>query len=108
MLFVICIYVPTLNKIYLLTCLDTHWANPQFSVTLSDRDEDGDNVCSLVIQLMQKDGRKLKQFGKKNQHIGFFVYQVQFMYYCRLEHHACLFLNIMYILILLSSNKFNI
>ncbi|OPL33206.1 hypothetical protein AM593_08224, partial [Mytilus galloprovincialis] len=42
---------------------------------LSDRDEDGDNVCSLVIQLMQKDGRKLKQFGKKNQHIGFFVYQ---------------------------------
>ncbi|XP_063418654.1 calpain-9-like [Mytilus trossulus] len=54
---------------------DTHWSNPQFSVTLSDRDEDGDNVCSLVIQLMQKDGRKLKQFGKKNQHIGFFVYQ---------------------------------
>jgi hypothetical protein len=51
--------VPTLNKIYLLTCLDTHWANPQFSVTLSDRDEDGDNVCSLVIQLMQKDETKL-------------------------------------------------
>lgn len=54
---------------------DTHWSNPQFSVTLSDRDEDGDNVCSLVIQLMQKDARKLKQFAKKNQHIGFFVYQ---------------------------------
>ena len=69
---------------------DTHWANPQFSVTLSDRDEDGDNVCSLVIQLMQKDGRKLKQFGKKNQHIGFFVYQVQLINYCTLEHIICL------------------
>ncbi|OWF56833.1 calpain-A-like isoform X3 [Mizuhopecten yessoensis] len=55
---------------------DTHWTNPQYRVTLSDMDEDGDNVCSFIIQMMQKDRRKMKQKGKKNLYIGFVIYQL--------------------------------
>ncbi|XP_078313681.1 calpain-9-like isoform X1 [Crassostrea virginica] len=55
---------------------DSHWTNPQFKVTLSDTDEDGDKVCSFIVQLMQKDRRKIKDKGEKLIYIGFLVYWV--------------------------------
>ena len=56
--------------------VDSHWTNPQFKVTLSDTDEDGDKVCSFIVQLMQKDRRKIKDKGGKLIYIGFLVYRV--------------------------------
>ena len=55
---------------------DTHWTNPQYLVSLSDTDEDDDNHCSFIIQLMQKDRRKIRQKSKKLLYIGFVIYKV--------------------------------
>ncbi|KAK3093798.1 hypothetical protein FSP39_020376 [Pinctada imbricata] len=55
---------------------NTHWTNPQYKVTLSDVDEDGDNVCSFLVQLMQKDRRRMRQKGRKYLYIGFLIYKV--------------------------------
>ncbi|XP_012942074.1 calpain-9 [Aplysia californica] len=54
-----------------------HWSNPQYFLKLEDTDEDDDNVCSAIIQLMQKDRRKIKQKGEKFLYIGFNVYQYE-------------------------------
>ncbi|XP_041352940.1 calpain-9-like [Gigantopelta aegis] len=54
---------------------DTHWSNPQYFVSLQDTDEDDDNHCSFIIQLMQKDRRKIKQKSKQFLHIGFIIYK---------------------------------
>ncbi|KAL3874801.1 hypothetical protein ACJMK2_037770 [Sinanodonta woodiana] len=57
------------------TFTDTFWTNPQYKVTLQDTDEDDDHVCSFIIQLMQKDSRKMKHKGQKLLYIGFVVYK---------------------------------
>lgn len=55
---------------------DTHWCNPQFRVKLQDTDEDDENMCSFIIQLMQKDRRKMKNKGERLVYIGFIIYRV--------------------------------
>ncbi|XP_074662514.1 calpain-9-like isoform X2 [Tubulanus polymorphus] len=57
-------------------CKETHWMNPQFKVTLSDSDDDEDNLCSLIIELSQKDQRRMKHKNLKNLDIGFVIYQL--------------------------------
>lgn len=55
---------------------ESHWANPQYVLKLQDTDDDDDSVCSIIIQLMQKDRRKIKQKGENYQYIGFVIYRV--------------------------------
>ena len=55
---------------------ESHWANPQYVLKLQDTDDDDDNVCSVIVQLMQKDRRKLKQKGEMFRYIGFLIYKV--------------------------------
>lgn len=55
---------------------DTHWCNPQFRVKLHDTDEDDEKMCSFIIQLMQKDRRKMKNKGERLVFIGFVIYRV--------------------------------
>ncbi|KAK6998453.1 calpain-9 [Biomphalaria glabrata] len=55
----------------------THWTNPQILLKLNEGDEDEERVCSVIIQLMQKDRRKIKQKGEILRYIGFFVYQYE-------------------------------
>lgn len=55
---------------------DTFWTNPQFKLKLEDADDD-DNVCSVVIALMQKNRRKLRKEGLDLETIGFAVYEVR-------------------------------
>ncbi|XP_056022361.1 calpain-9-like isoform X1 [Ostrea edulis] len=55
---------------------DSHWTNPHFKVSLSACDEDGDRMCSFIVQLMQKDRRKIKHKGEKLIYIGFLVYRL--------------------------------
>ena len=55
---------------------ESHWANPQYVLKLQDTDDDDDNVCSVIVQLMQKDRRKLKQKGEIFRYIGFLIYKV--------------------------------
>lgn len=55
---------------------DTFWTNPQFKLKLEDADDD-DDVCSVVIALMQKNRRKLRKEGMDMETIGFAVYEVR-------------------------------
>ncbi|XP_068177285.1 calpain-9 isoform X2 [Antennarius striatus] len=54
--------------------IDTFWTNPQFKVKLEDADDD-DDMCSLVIALMQKNRRRLRKEGLDLETIGFAVYE---------------------------------
>ncbi|XP_066277386.1 calpain-9-like isoform X3 [Branchiostoma lanceolatum] len=49
-------------------------ANPQFKVNLTDAD-DGDDLASCLVSLMQKDRRKQKHLGKTNLFLGFYMYE---------------------------------
>uniref|UniRef100_A0A7N8XC03 Calpain 9 n=1 Tax=Mastacembelus armatus TaxID=205130 RepID=A0A7N8XC03_9TELE len=55
--------------------IDTFWTNPQFKLQLEDTDDD-DDVCSVVIALMQKNRRKLRKEGLDLETIGFAVYKL--------------------------------
>ncbi|XP_041820264.1 calpain-9 [Chelmon rostratus] len=54
--------------------IDTFWTNPQFKLQLEDADDD-DDMCSVVIALMQKNRRKLRKEGLDLETIGFAVYE---------------------------------
>jgi len=54
--------------------IDTFWTNPQFKLVLEDADDE-DDVCSVVIALMQKNRRQLRKEGLDLETIGFAVYE---------------------------------
>ncbi|XP_059533282.1 calpain-9 [Myotis daubentonii] len=54
--------------------LDTFWTNPQIRLSLTEKD-DGQEACTLLVALMQKDRRKLKRFGANVLTIGYALYQ---------------------------------
>ncbi|XP_066235225.1 calpain-9 isoform X1 [Saccopteryx leptura] len=54
--------------------LDTFWTNPQIKLSLTEKD-DGQEGCTFLVALMQKDRRKLKRFGANMLTIGYAIYQ---------------------------------
>lgn len=58
------------------SCRDTHWTNPQFKVTLRESDDDEDNMCSLLVEVTQKDRRKIKMKQAPYLSLGFALYKV--------------------------------
>uniref|UniRef100_A0A8D2A3H6 Calpain 9 n=1 Tax=Sus scrofa TaxID=9823 RepID=A0A8D2A3H6_PIG len=54
--------------------LDTFWTNPQIKLSLTEKDE-GQEECTFLVALMQKDRRKLKRFGANVLTIGYAIYQ---------------------------------
>ncbi|XP_016051547.1 PREDICTED: calpain-9 isoform X2 [Miniopterus natalensis] len=54
--------------------LDTFWTNPQIKLSLTEKDN-GQEECTLLVALMQKDRRKLKRFGANVLTIGYAIYQ---------------------------------
>ncbi|KAK2490635.1 hypothetical protein MC885_019319 [Smutsia gigantea] len=54
--------------------LDTFWTNPQIKLSLTKKDE-GQEVCTFLVALMQKNRRKLKRFGANMLTIGYAIYQ---------------------------------
>ncbi|XP_052022449.1 calpain-9 isoform X2 [Apodemus sylvaticus] len=54
--------------------LDTFWTNPQIKLSLTETDE-GQEGCTFLAALMQKDRRKLKRFGANMLTIGYAIYQ---------------------------------
>uniref|UniRef100_A0A8D2BBR2 Calpain 9 n=1 Tax=Sciurus vulgaris TaxID=55149 RepID=A0A8D2BBR2_SCIVU len=53
--------------------LDTFWTNPQIKLSLTEKDE-GQEGCTFLVALMQKDRRKLKRFGADMLTIGYAIY----------------------------------
>uniref|UniRef100_A0AAQ5YQW2 Calpain 8 n=1 Tax=Amphiprion ocellaris TaxID=80972 RepID=A0AAQ5YQW2_AMPOC len=57
----------------------TFCSNPQFLIRLQNVDDDphdGEDGCTVLIGLIQKDGRRERRFGRELNTIGFSVYQV--------------------------------
>ncbi|XP_028424079.1 calpain-9 [Perca flavescens] len=55
--------------------IDTFWTNPQFQLQLEDAEDDNDDVCSVIIALMQKDRRRKRKEGMDLETIGFALYK---------------------------------
>lgn len=54
-------------------------SNPQFVVHLEDVDDDpmdGEDGCTFLVGLMQKDGRRKRRLNHKLEPIGFAIYKV--------------------------------
>uniref|UniRef100_A0A8D3BHN8 Calpain 8 n=1 Tax=Scophthalmus maximus TaxID=52904 RepID=A0A8D3BHN8_SCOMX len=57
----------------------TFCSNPQFLVRLQDVDDDphdGEDGCTVLVGLMQKDTRRERRFGRDLNTIGFTIYKV--------------------------------
>ncbi|XP_061669201.1 calpain-3b [Syngnathoides biaculeatus] len=57
---------------------DTFWTNPQYHLQLYEDDdpEDPQELCTVVVALMQKGRRMQQQFGPRFLTIGFSIYEV--------------------------------
>ncbi|GIY53238.1 calpain-B [Caerostris extrusa] len=54
---------------------ETFWMNPQFRIILEDVDEDDDDdLCTVIVGLMQKNRRCKRQMGSECLTIGFAIY----------------------------------
>ncbi|KAI5622326.1 calpain-1 catalytic subunit, partial [Silurus asotus] len=53
----------------------TFWINPQYKIVLKDTDTEGQDGCSFLVALMQKDRRLLRQEGKDMETIGYAIYE---------------------------------
>ena len=58
--------------------LQTYAMNPQYIITLIDKDEDDEHdKCTLIIALMQKNHRIKRKMGVDTLTIGFAIYEVK-------------------------------
>ena len=58
-------------------CSETHWWNPQYKLSLQHTDDEDDKVCTVIVELLQKDGRALRHKLTNYTDIGFVVYKVR-------------------------------
>uniref|UniRef100_A0A665VTU3 calpain-2 n=1 Tax=Echeneis naucrates TaxID=173247 RepID=A0A665VTU3_ECHNA len=68
----------------------TFTSNPQFMVRLDDVDDDpldGDDGCTFLVGLMQKNGRRQKRLDRELETIGFAIYEVPEQYKGRSNVH---------------------
>ncbi|XP_070833125.1 calpain-2 catalytic subunit-like [Chaetodon trifascialis] len=68
----------------------TFSSNPQFMVRLEDVDDDpldGQDGCTILVGLMQKDRRRQKRFNRSLETIGFAIYEVPDKYKGRSNVH---------------------
>uniref|UniRef100_A0A672GPZ1 Calpain-2 catalytic subunit-like n=1 Tax=Salarias fasciatus TaxID=181472 RepID=A0A672GPZ1_SALFA len=62
----------------------TFWMNPQFVIKLEEEDDDpddGENGCSFVVGLIQKNRRRLRKQGEDMHTVGFAIYEVGNWYF---------------------------
>lgn len=68
------------NKVYFFQLkLEKFWTNPQYMVRINFiDDDDNDNLCTLIIALMQKDTRQRRSRGLHGEdYIQFRVFKVK-------------------------------
>ncbi|KAG7512946.1 calpain-2 catalytic subunit-like [Solea senegalensis] len=57
---------------------DTFWMNPQFVIKLEDVDDepdDGEEGCTFIVGLMQKNKRRRRKMGEDMETVGFAIYE---------------------------------
>lgn len=58
---------------------DTFWMNPQYLIKLDEEDDDpddGEEGCTFIVGLIQKNRRKARKMGEDMHTIGFAIYEV--------------------------------
>ncbi|XP_061080883.1 calpain-8 [Conger conger] len=68
----------------------TFCSNPQFQICLDAVDDDphdGEDGCSFLVGLLQKDGRRERRFGRDLNTIGFAIYEIPDEYKGRSNVH---------------------
>ena len=55
---------------------ETFSTNPQYRVSCTDPDDDEDNLCTVLVGLLQKDRRKKRKEGLDMLTIGYVIYKV--------------------------------
>lgn len=64
----------------LLLSPDTFWMNPQFTIKLDEVDDDpddGQEGCTVIVGLMQKNKRRRRKMGEDTETIGYAIYDVR-------------------------------
>lgn len=63
---------------YNFLCLEKYWTNPQYLVRLNFIDDDDkENLCTMIIALMQKDTRQRRIRGLEGEdYVQFRVFKV--------------------------------
>ncbi|XP_056148224.1 calpain-2 catalytic subunit-like [Lampris incognitus] len=59
--------------------IDTFWMNPQFVIKLEEEDddpEDGEEGCTFMVGVMQKNKRRMRKMGQDLETIGFAIYEM--------------------------------
>ena len=65
------------HTVFTTPCADTFVSNPQYVVPLESADaDDDDDLCTMVVSLMQKNVRQQRRFGRDFWPIGFTIYKV--------------------------------
>lgn len=58
---------------------NSFWQNPQFVIKLEEVDDDpddGEEGCTIIVGLMQKNRRKMRKMGQDMETIGFAIYEL--------------------------------
>ncbi|KAH3856524.1 hypothetical protein DPMN_099114 [Dreissena polymorpha] len=70
-------WIPRVNAGGCRNYLDTFAMNPQYRVVLTDPDDDEDDLCTILIGLLQKDRRKKRKEGLDMLTIGYVIYKAR-------------------------------
>ncbi|XP_052766138.1 calpain-B-like isoform X6 [Mya arenaria] len=70
-------WIPRVNAGGCRNYLETFATNPQYRVTLVDPDDDEDDLCTMLVGLLQKDRRKKRKEGLDMLTIGYVIYKMK-------------------------------
>lgn len=70
-------WIPHCNAGGCRNYLDTFYTNPQYRVTVTDPDDDEDDLCTILIGCLQKDRRKKRKEGLDMLTIGYVIYKLK-------------------------------
>uniref|UniRef100_A0A3Q3E7L0 Calpain-2 catalytic subunit n=1 Tax=Labrus bergylta TaxID=56723 RepID=A0A3Q3E7L0_9LABR len=84
---------------------NSFWTNPQFVIKLDEVDDDpdeGEEGCTFIVGLMQKNRRQMRKMGQDMETVGFAIYEVS----TRLNafHLHCFYLEVTFYEFLPNSN----
>jgi hypothetical protein len=82
---------------FLFISVATFWTNPQYQVHIAQADSDNKNGNgTIIVELMQKDRRKLRRDGKTELTIGYAIYKVLLLcwLHCLLNSIAAYFAHV--------------
>ena len=70
-------WIPHCNAGGCRNYLETFYTNPQYRVTVTDPDDDEDDLCTILVGCLQKDRRKKRKEGLDMLTIGYVIYKLK-------------------------------